>query len=193
MKTKATSLKRKSDAAATPEEPKKTKTKTTKPTPKKNDRDDIPDISDIHLEDEETYSVPVFDTCDMVRSKIRAFLKKYHSETNTSLARRMGSTATNLRRFCEKKGYDKGNTSGAFYEAYVYFEKLRVAEGKPKSKDRLKMEELWSHRGGFDREKESSHKGINLGPSEAITKKNKFGEITVERRDGRGRPITGVI
>lgn len=37
-----------------------------------------------------------------------------------------------------------------FYAAYVYFEKVRLAEGKPKSKHRLKMEEIWGDKGGFN-------------------------------------------
>ncbi len=31
-----------------------------------------------------------------------------------------------------------------------YFEKLRIKEGKPKSKHRLEMEEVWSHKGGLN-------------------------------------------
>ncbi|KAI1469242.1 uncharacterized protein F4812DRAFT_457781 [Daldinia caldariorum] len=43
-------------------------------------------------------------------------------------------------------------TSSIFYAAYVFFEKKRIAEGKPKSQHQLAMEELWAGRGGFDRE-----------------------------------------
>jgi hypothetical protein len=38
-----------------------------------------------------------------------------------------------------------------YYGAYVYFEKLRVAEGKPKSAKREKMEVEYGHDGGVDR------------------------------------------
>ena len=37
-----------------------------------------------------------------------------------------------------------------FYGAYVFFEKLRIAEKKPKSKKRLEMEEIYSMEGGMD-------------------------------------------
>jgi hypothetical protein len=37
-----------------------------------------------------------------------------------------------------------------FYAAYVFFEKLRLAEGKQKSKHRLEMEEIWGGKGGFN-------------------------------------------
>jgi hypothetical protein len=43
-----------------------------------------------------------------------------------------------------------GNTSGMFYGAYVYFEKLRIKEGKPKSKKRREMEEIHAKDGGLD-------------------------------------------
>lgn len=36
-----------------------------------------------------------------------------------------------------------GNTSAAFYRAYVFFEKMRVKEKKPKSQHRLGMEDAW--------------------------------------------------
>jgi hypothetical protein len=35
----------------------------------------------------------------------------------------------------------------------VYFEKLRIKEGKPKGKKRLEMEELHGARGGLDTER----------------------------------------
>jgi hypothetical protein len=37
-----------------------------------------------------------------------------------------------------------------FYAAYVFFEKVRLAEGKPKSKHRVEMEEIWGGKGGFN-------------------------------------------
>jgi hypothetical protein len=52
--------------------------------------------------------------------------------------------------FSEEKDPDKGDTSTAFYNGYVLCEKLRVAQNKPKSKDRLQMENLWSEDGGFN-------------------------------------------
>lgn len=48
------------------------------------------------------------------------------------------------------KGADTGNTSCVFYAAYVFFEKLRVQEGKPKSKHREEMEAIWASKGGFN-------------------------------------------
>lgn len=48
------------------------------------------------------------------------------------------------------KGPDTGNTSCVFYAAYVFFEKLRIVESKPKSKHREEMESIWGGKGGFD-------------------------------------------
>jgi len=177
-----TSRKRKSDAEHVPAETKKTKTP--KSAPKKNDKGEIPNVSTIYLDGEETHSVPIYDTCDMVRSKIKLFLKQHPSESNASLARRMKSTGTNLSRFREKKGYDKGNTSSAFYDAYVYLEKIRIAEGKPKSKDRVKMEELWSSKGGFDTTTSWNNKGLLMTPPESMTC-NKYGETTIIDENGK--------
>ncbi|KAF2091561.1 hypothetical protein K490DRAFT_20491, partial [Saccharata proteae CBS 121410] len=116
------------------------------------------DLSDIILEGEERDAVPVYETCDMIRRKIDQCLKQ-PGLTQTAFCRDMkaafhGSTTARrvtqaqLSSFRGKNGYDAGNTSTAFYAAYCYFEKLRIKEGKPKSKDRLKMEELWSREGG---------------------------------------------
>jgi hypothetical protein len=120
----------------------------------------------------------------MVRSKVKLFLKQHPSESNASLARRMGTSSNNLSRFREKKGYDKGNTSTAFYDAYVYLEKVRLAQGKPKSKDRQKMEELWGP-SGFDTTTNWNNKGLLMRESEHITRKNKYGEFTITCEDGR--------
>ena len=51
-----------------------------------------------------------------------------------------------MNRFLSGKGQDQcGNVT--YKEAYVFFEKLRILEGKPKSKPRLKNE--LQHSGGF--------------------------------------------
>ncbi|KAH6619450.1 hypothetical protein B0J18DRAFT_434135 [Chaetomium sp. MPI-SDFR-AT-0129] len=49
--------------------------------------------------------------------------------------------------FLKAKGPAAGAKLPLFYGAYVYFEKLRVKEGKPKSKHRLGMEEEWGRNG----------------------------------------------
>jgi hypothetical protein len=49
-----------------------------------------------------------------------------------------------LNDFMGKKGANAGNTSGVFYSAYVFFEKLRVKQGKPKTKHREEMEKIYN-------------------------------------------------
>ena len=127
------------------------------PKPKKAKKEDLDkfDVSDIHLDGEADDSVPVFDTCDDVRTKIRAHLRQ-PGMTQAALAREMSKCFADGRTvhgktiadFLKKKGPTAGNTSGAYYGAYVYFEKLRVKKGGKKTKKRTEMEAL--HLGGMD-------------------------------------------
>jgi hypothetical protein len=50
------------------------------------------------------------------------------------------------------KGALTGASSSVFYGAYVFFEKIRLAEGKPKTQHRLDMEAFWNDKGGVSRE-----------------------------------------
>lgn len=119
------------------------------------------DVSGIHLDGEEDVEVEIYDTCDVVRRKIRAHLrdpavtqagflrdiaKTYPASMNKKIA------AKSLNDFLSKSGANVGNTSSVFYAAYVFFEKLRIRDGKPKTKFREEMEDIWEARGGFDTE-----------------------------------------
>ncbi|KAI5246596.1 hypothetical protein E4T43_02599 [Aureobasidium subglaciale] len=123
-------------------------------------KDAVTDISFIHLDGEENDSVEVYDSCDEIRKKIAAHLRKpgvtaaqfcrdllaqYHGEKKPSQIQ-----SGQLTKFRGYKGADTGNTSCVFYAAYVFFEKMRLAEGKPKSKHRQEMERIWAGEGGFD-------------------------------------------
>lgn len=118
----------------------------------------IPDISSISLPGEENNNVQVYETCDEVRKKINAHLVK-PGVTQASFCRELTAqlhTGTKIQSkqladFRSKKGPRMGNTSSVFYAAYVYFEKIRLAEKKPKSKHREEMEKVWTAEGGFDR------------------------------------------
>ncbi|KAM7205549.1 hypothetical protein V8F20_003133 [Naviculisporaceae sp. PSN 640] len=117
------------------------------------------DISDVHLEGEETDSVPVYDTCDEIRRKINVHLKK-PGVTQAQFGRDVLAQlhvnkptqiqGTQIARFRNMKGANAGAKSSVFYGAYVFFEKLRIKEGKPKTAHRLDMEKKWPN--GFDRE-----------------------------------------
>lgn len=117
------------------------------------------DLSHIHLPGEETDSVEVFDSCDEIRLKINAhlqtpgltlaqFCRDLHAQLNHR--KLSGIQSKQLNDFRGKKGARAGCTSTVFYTAYVYFEKLRLAQGKPKSNHRVAMEKIWGDRGGFD-------------------------------------------
>jgi hypothetical protein len=122
----------------------------------------VPDISDIVLPGEENDAVPVFDTCDEIRRKINAHLKK-PGVTQAQFCRdvyaqlkgpsRPGKPfqGVQLARFRGMKGPLSGAKSSLYYGAYVFFEKVRIKEGKPKSKHRLDMEKQWDAE-GIDRE-----------------------------------------
>jgi len=120
-----------------------------KKTPSKKDNADDDkkyDVSDNLLEGEDAGNVPVFDTCDDVRTKITAHLRTT-SVTQAAFCRAIstcqgtGPSATPIQSaqmtsFLRKKGPLAGNTSKAFYASYVYFEKLRIKQAKKKSKKR---------------------------------------------------------
>lgn len=121
------------------------------------------DLNNIHLDGEETDSVPVFETCDVVRRKITAHLKTpgltqaqfcrdLHAQLKMPGCKSIQSKM--LADFRKKKGPRAGCTSSVYYAAYVYLEKLRLAEGKPKSKHRLEMEKIYP--GGAERERDGS-------------------------------------
>lgn len=124
----------------------------------------VEDVSDIHLDGDETDNVPVYDTCDEIRRKLTAYLHR-EGVTQAALLRmihtelREGKKTSRLQssqltRFLQMRGANTGNTSVLFYASYVYFEKLRVKQGKPKSKHREEMERIWGE-DGFDIETSS--------------------------------------
>ncbi|KAI1653249.1 hypothetical protein F4813DRAFT_375213 [Daldinia decipiens] len=116
--------------------------------PRKSESEAL-DVSDIKLYGEDTQSVPVYDTCDEVRKKIRAFLRK-PDISQSAFCRAIAKSFPGEKRiqsrqlncFLDKKGPMSGNTSSVFYGAYVFFEKLRIKQGRPKSEMRQEMEKF---------------------------------------------------
>ncbi|KAG5811137.1 hypothetical protein H9Q74_013706 [Fusarium xylarioides] len=121
----------------------------------------LPDISDIHLEGEETDEVPIYDDCDEIRRKINAHMK-IPSVTQAQFCRDIyaqfkaptckGIQSKQLSDFRKAKGSNAGAKSSVFYGAYVYFEKLRIAQKKPVTKHRIEMAYL--HPGGIPRNRD---------------------------------------
>lgn len=174
--------------------PKKRRTSTAsspsnaKQNPKKKENE-LPNLLSIQLDGEATQSVPVYETCDMIRRKIDSYLRQT-GLSNAAFCRALAEatlirvSGTQLSSFRSKKGYDSGNTSNVFYACYVYFEKLRIKEGKPKSKDRLKMEELWAKEGGFNVVTAGHNKALTMMGGEKYTV-NKYGQVKWYHSDGR--------
>ena len=172
----------------------KTDDEKSKPKTKKEEQAEIEarnDVSGIHLPGEENDSVEVYDTCDDIRTKINKYLRDTPHASNASFVREVNralgedssrhTAAQGVTRFLGNKGPGKGAESTAFYAAYVFFEKLRIKQKKPKSKKRLEMEDEWSRHRGFPLRDQS--KGI-LAPANARVSIDKYGKFNVE---GRGR------
>ena len=118
------------------------------------------DVSDavLKLDGEDEGEVKIYDTCDEIRRKITAHLRE-DGVTKAGLCRTLGQitpggtpiNAKSMDDFLKKKGPLDGSSSRCFYSAYVFFEKLRIKQGKPKSKFREEMEAIWAGNRGFSR------------------------------------------
>jgi len=142
------------------------------------------DLSGIHLDGESEVSVPVYDTCDEIRRKIRAYLV-LPGVTQVGFLREAAKTYPDgkkiqpkvLNDFLGKRGASAGNTSSVFYSSYVFFEKMRIRGRNPKSKHRQEMEKL--HPRGFDTSRRHDRVLVMEGerPYE-----DKYGQLHIERR-----------
>ncbi|TVY83340.1 hypothetical protein LSUE1_G002077 [Lachnellula suecica] len=120
------------------------------------------DVTSVELDGESDVSVPVYDSCDEIRKKISAYLREPQI-TQAGFLREAAKTYPDGRKiqskvlndFLSKKGASAGNTSAVFYSSYVFFEKMRLRDGKPKSKHRQEMESR--HPSGFDTKRRREH------------------------------------
>ena len=127
---------------------------------KANEKDKY-DVSEIHLDGEDEESVPIFETCEDIRKKINAHLRTA-STTNAGFVRQIAETfpsppdmtGRHLTAFLGKKGPSNGADSPIYYAAYVYFEKLRIKNKRPKGKKRQEMEDIWARKGGVEKRKQ---------------------------------------
>ena len=78
--------------------------------------------------------------------------------------------ANMLNKFLDKKGPNSGNISSIFYADYVFFKKMRIRDGKPKTAFREDMEDIWDgvldwrhQKPGFNR-KTRHNTGYVCGP-----------------------------
>jgi hypothetical protein len=109
------------------------------------------DLADIHLKGEEDETRPIFDTCDDIRKKINDHLKS-PGVTQAGFSRELSEmlpqskvSPRQLASFLKMKGPRAGGHNIAFYAVYVYFEKLRLKEGK-KVGDFVAMSFLFGYR-----------------------------------------------
>ncbi|KAF2758346.1 hypothetical protein EJ05DRAFT_348213 [Pseudovirgaria hyperparasitica] len=127
--------------------------------------------------------VPVYDTCDEIRRKIGAHLRsegitqaqflrdlmaQYHTETRKIQSKQLTD-------FRSKKGPNSGNTSCIYYASYCLFEKIRIAEKKPKSKDRVYMETKYP--GGVDTIRPAGRS--YFCPQGTVPVQDKYGKVTI--------------
>ncbi|GLE01841.1 hypothetical protein PINS_up010679 [Pythium insidiosum] len=84
--------------------------------------------------------VYVFDDCDVVRKNIYDLLAS-NKVTQSTLLRHLDVNSNSLRRFLTSKGKREGCSNGVYLKAYRFFEQLRIAEGRPKSKRRQQNED----------------------------------------------------
>jgi hypothetical protein len=149
------------------------------------------DLSNIHLDGEDEDEVPVYDTCDEIRRKISAhlrkegivvaaFLRDLNAQYHTAKAPTKIQSAQ-LSSFRNKKGPSSGNTSCIFYASYCFFEKLRIAEGKKKSNHRLEMESIYGH-AGMDITQVSANRRFICHASESIFE-DQYGQIKIAGRN----------
>ncbi|KAL0573036.1 hypothetical protein V5O48_008929 [Marasmius crinis-equi] len=117
-----------------------------------------PDLFSISLRGDENETVPIFDSCDEIRSKIEdhfeetgmtkaAFLRDISRAAFPSASPPIKIQTKQLSDFSEMYGATTGNANRVYYAAYVYFEKKRLSEGTGKSEHRLRMEKEWGAKG----------------------------------------------
>ncbi|KAF4335902.1 hypothetical protein FBEOM_10245 [Fusarium beomiforme] len=135
---------------------------TTEGTPSKTPAaKELPDISEIHLDGEETDEAPIYDNCGEIRREINSHMK-IPSITQAQFCRDIyaqfkapkckGIQSKQLSDFRNAKGSNAGAKISVFYGAYVYFEKMRIAQGKPMTKHRIDMIHMYP--GGIPRDQD---------------------------------------
>ncbi|KAK7541815.1 hypothetical protein IWX49DRAFT_506618 [Phyllosticta citricarpa] len=146
------------------------------------------DLADITLPKEETDNVEVYDSCDEIRKKINAYLRE-PGVTQAQFCRDLAVMchtpkkptsiqSRQLTAFRDKKGPDAGNTSVVYYAAYVFFEKMRLKHGKPKSNHRKGMEDAWRANRGMDIEL-PANRGVWVGPGVKQVKQDQYGRYNI--------------
>lgn len=150
------------------------------------------ELVNLELEGEDNDTVPIFATCDDIRKQMHEHLARPgvtqagFGRDLSELIRNEHVTGAHMRRFLDFKGPRGGAHSPAFYAGYVYFEKIRLRDGKKKSAKRQKLEDVWKREGGFPREgSHNVHAWCRKGES---WKFDYLGQFTMS-----GRPSGGIV
>ncbi|KAL8691157.1 MAG: hypothetical protein Q9218_003554 [Villophora microphyllina] len=154
---------------------------------KKDDEAKKFDLSGVDpLPGEDEGDVSVWETCDEIRKKINAFLRE-PDVTQAAFLREIAKfhpegkkiQSKQLKDFLSSKGPLMGNTSKVFYCSYVFFEKLRIKQGKSKTEMRKGTEAAWCLEGGVDT-KRSPNQGYWCSASSRIVE-DKYGRVRTQR------------
>jgi hypothetical protein len=153
--------------------------------------DTLDSIKDIKLPGEEEGDVRCWESCDEIRRKINTRIRD--GETQASLCKAFAAMCgeadkkiqgAQLSRFLRDKGPTKGAQSSVYYGAYIYFEKLRIKDGKKKSKHREEMEKAWAFNGGIDRK--ASVRSYIMHSSERMSQ-DSLGVMHFSKRGNKAR------
>ena len=121
----------------------------------------------------------------MVRSKIRVALRK-PGVTQAAFLRAISASYPDsqrvlprgLNQFLSKTKPLEGSLSYAYYASYVFFEKVRIRDGKSKTADRKVMEREWPN--GVDVELDPSKVGVWVRDDESF-RVDKYGKVRIFR------------
>jgi hypothetical protein len=145
------------------------------------------DVSGVELPGEKDGDVDVWETCDEMRKKIDAFLRE-PDVTQAAFLRELAKMhpdgkaiqSKQLKDFLSKKGPTAGNTSKVFYCSYVFFDKMRIKHGKPKTAMREGTEAAWCMEGGIDTKRKLD--GLYICYKDSYPVEDKYGKATIMRR-----------
>jgi hypothetical protein len=148
-----------------------------------------PGTENITIDGESNDTVSVLGSCDEVRRKINAhlrkdgvtaalFLRDLQAQVHGARKPANGFQSSQLARFRGQKGPVSGNTSAIYYAGYIFFEKERLALKKDKSKHRLNMEKSWGDE-GVDT-KSNIISGYLVRPGETV-RMDEFGQVSFHR------------
>jgi hypothetical protein len=144
----------------------------------------------IQLDGELVDAVEVYDSCNEIRKKISAHLRK-PGVTQAQFCRDLHAqfhgprkpatvSGAQLNTFRGQKGPVSGNTSCVYYAAYVFFEKERLAAGRPKTQHRVDMEDAWGVDHGVDVKTVLKNSQYFTLPGEKVVMNN-LGRVEIKR------------